>query len=320
MERNVQITVLALLISGLFLSGCKREELSEPYDLTVRIEQFFDVQEPEVSRAFAEELSVVTGGDDSEEGLTAQAAGVFACSGGDALFHKNVGNRMNPASTTKVMTCLLALKYGNLADMVTVTDAVIITEPGSTMANVNPGDVILMEDLLYGLMMPSGNDAANAIAVHMAGSIEAFVQMMNEEAQKLGATGTHFANANGLTDPDHYTTAYDLYLIFNEALKYDKFRDIIGAKEHAAVLTDKDGAEKTLSWTVGNYYLNGKAEAPAGLTVFGGKTGTTQAAGYCLVMGSVTDGGEEYISVIMDADSRSALYDDMTKIISKIVN
>ena len=195
----------------------------------------------------------------------------------------------------------------------------IITESGSSMCGVKPGDTMTLEQLLYGLMMPSGNDAANAIAVYLAGSIDSFADAMNEEAWNIGATGTHYTNANGLTEPEHYTTAYDLYLMFREALKYPKFREIIGTHSYTADYTGADGAAKTVTWTVGNYYMNGKTETPAGLTVFGGKTGTTNAAGYCLVMGSRTDDGREYASVVMKAASRDKLYDSMTKIISNIV-
>ena len=222
------------------------------------------------------------------------------------------------ATVGVVMTAFVALKYGNLSDLVTVPEEAVITESGSSMAGVVPGDQMSLEDLLYGLMIPSGNDAANAIAVHVGGSIEGFVSMMNQEAACLGATGTHFVNANGLTDPDHYTTAYDLYLMFYEALSYDTFRTIIGTHDHTAVYMGSDGSQKTASWTVGNYYMNGKAETPEGLAVFGGKTGTTKAAGYCLIMGTRTEDGREYASVIMGADSRAHLYEDMTNIISKI--
>jgi D-alanyl-D-alanine carboxypeptidase len=217
------------------------------------------------------------------------------------------------------MTALLALKYGNLTDTVTVTDDAVITEAGSSLAGIKPGDVMSLEDLLYGLMIPSGNDAANAIAVHVAGSIDAFVDMMNEEARRIGATGTHFANANGLTDPEHYTTAYDLYLIFHEAMKYETFRTVIGTLSYTASYKDGGSNDKTLTWSAGNYYMTGKKEVPEGLEVLGGKTGTTKAAGYCLIMGSKADDGNEYASVIMNAESRDALYEDMTKIINKIV-
>ena len=236
----------------------------------------------------------------------------------DAVFAQDVFERRNPASTTKVMTALIALKYGNLDDVVTVPQESVITEIGSSMAGVVPGDKLTLEQLLYGLLIPSGNDAANAIAVHMGGSIEGFVKMMNEEAVQIGATGTHFANANGLTNADHYMTAYDLYLMFHEALKYEKFRDIIGTKTYTGTYKGADGSDKTASWSVSNYYMLGKKEMPEGLSVFGGKTGTTQAAGYCLIMGERDADGKEYASVVMHADSRDALYSDMSTIIEKI--
>ena len=322
MARNVQIgkkVIFLLTLSMILLCGCQKEAaLDHKYNLENRLDQFSEVDSDGFCGAFADEICVAYAANDSDTSLTADAAGVFEIGGGDAIFEQNVFARMNPASTTKVMTAILALKYGNLSDQVTVTDAAIIHESGSSMAGVKPGDVMSLEDLLYGLMIPSGNDAANAIAVHMSGTIPNFVSMMNEEARRIGATGTHFVNANGLTDPDHYTTAYDLYLIFNEALKYEKFREIIGAYDHLAEYKDASGNPKTATWGVGNFYMNGKVETPEGLTVFGGKTGTTQAAGYCLIMGTRTENGKEYASVIMKADNRDALYKDMTKIITKI--
>lgn len=322
MERNVQIIkrmIPMVLAVSIGLCGCQKQvSFENEYKFENRLVQFEQNESDGFSRPFAEEICVATGIDHTDTLLTADAAAVFEIGGEEALFEQAAFERMNPASTTKIMTAIVALKYGNLDDLVTVTEDAIITEAGSSMAGVKPGDIMSLEDLLYGLMIPSGNDAANAIAVHIGGSIEGFVSMMNEEAARIGATGTHFENANGLTDPDHYTTAYDLYLMFNEALKYDTFRTIIGAHAHNASYFEADGNSLTASWGVGNYYMNGKRETPEGLTVFGGKTGTTQAAGYCLVMGSRTEDGREFASVIMKSDSRNALYDDMTEIISKI--
>ena len=321
MAGNVQIKrfLLLVLAAGLLASGCqKKPAFEDAYVFEERAENF-TAEGPRTPEPFAADLAVITDGDDVSPALDAEAAAVFSLDGGEALFHKNAMARMNPASTTKIMTAILALKYGNLSDLVTVGDEVIITEAGSSMCGVKPGDTMTLEQLLYGLMMPSGNDAANAIAVYLAGSIDSFADAMNEEAWNIGATGTHYTNANGLTEPEHYTTAYDLYLMFHEALKYPKFREIIGTHSYTADYTGADGAAKTVTWTVGNYYMNGKTETPAGLTVFGGKTGTTNAAGYCLVMGSRTDDGREYASVVMKAASRDKLYDSMTKIISNIV-
>ncbi len=321
MERNVPITALLAACCLLFCGCARGAEPENRYEIQKRLSVFTETEEAEETRAaaFADTLCVASGADDAEPAVTGDAAGVFGLDGGTALYHKNIYARMNPASTTKIMTAILALKYGKLSDPVKVSTEVIIGEAGSSMAGLAPGDTMTLEQLLYGLMLPSGNDAANAIAVHLAGSVEAFADMMNEEAHRIGATGTHFVNANGLTDPDHYTTAYDLYLMFHEALKYDTFRKIIGTQSYTVQYTDANGEAQSETWSSTNLYLVGKRDTPQGLTVFGGKTGTTKAAGYCLILGSRSADGEEYASVVMSAGSRSDLYDDMTKIISKIV-
>ena len=324
MERNVQIIrkglLAALIVSSCLGTGCGRKtELSDRYSFDRHLDSFTSEDQVGYARGFAESVAVPAFEDNSDLSLTAGAAGVFALDGGTALYQEHVLDRVNPASTTKVMTAIVALKYGTLTDMVTVPPEAVIRESGSSMAGVVPGDVISLKDLLYGLLIPSGNDAANAIAVHVGGSIEDFVRLMNQEADRIGATGTHFSNANGLTDPDHYTTAYDLYLMFHEALNYEVFREIIGTGAYTASFKDADGNDKSAVWSVGNYYMNGKVDTPEGLTVFGGKTGTTKAAGYCLIMGNRTVNGREYASVIMGADSRKSLYEDMTKIIKNIV-
>ena len=270
---------------------------------------------------FASDLCVVT--DESvfsDTSITSEAAALFNITDGEVLYSKQAFERLNPASITKVMTALVAVKYGNLQDLVTVTEDAVVTESGATLCDIHPGDVLTMEQLLYGLMLPSGNDAGIAIAVHMAGSVEAFSDLMNEEARKLGATNTHFTNPHGLTDPEHYTTAYDLYLIFNEALKYEKFREITGTTSYVANYQDKDGNSISKTWEGGNWYMSGNRETPEGLNVFGGKTGTTQAAGYCLIMSTRDEKGKEYISVVLKAGSRPGLYDNMTNLIYKIVD
>ena len=169
-------------------------------------------------------------------------------------------------------------------------------------------------------MLPSGNDAGAAIAIHMSGSIDAFADKMNEEAKRLGATDTHFMNPHGLTNADHYTTAYDLYLIFNEALKQPEFRKVTGTTSYTADYTDGSGNPVSTTWEGGNWYMVGQRQTPDGLTVFSGKTGTTSAAGFCLIMASRDQKEKEYISVVLKAPSRPGLYDNMTNIISKIVD
>ena len=272
------------------------------------------------SDAFASDLCVVT--DEASydpDFVTSQAAALFDMDDREVLYSKDVFERMYPASITKIMTALVAIKEGDLKSRVLVTDDAVITEQGATLCGIEPGDTLTLEQLLYGLMLPSGNDAGAAIAVHIAGSIEAFSDMMNEEAVRLGATGTHFVNPHGLNDPDHYTTAYDLYLIFNEALKYPVFRQIVGTTAYTANYHNKNSEPVSKTWKGSNWFMTGERETPDGLKVFGGKTGTTKAAGYCLIMASRDDSDKEYISVVLKADSRPHLYDNMTNIISKIV-
>lgn len=136
-------------------------------------------------------------------------------------------DKLYPASTTKIMTAYLALKYGNLDDIVTVSEHATDFNWDEVTSGLRTGDQVSLYDLVCGLMLRSGNDCGTAIAEHISGSEEAFAELMNREARALGATGTHFTNPHGLHDENHYTTAYDLYLIFNACLKDERFVEII---------------------------------------------------------------------------------------------
>lgn len=324
MKKKTIYKIACCLTAGFLLCSCgkKEEALDRPYSFT---ERSFPVELTDstdgYASLFASDLCVVT--DESQyspSDTTSEAAGLFDITDGQVMYSKNAFERLYPASITKVMTALIAIKYGDLTDTVTVTEDAVITEAGATLAGIHPGDQLTMEQLLYGLMLPSGNDAGAAIAVHMAGSIDAFAELMNREAQKLGATGTHFMNPHGLTNADHYTTAYDLYLIFNEALKQPEFRKVTGTTSYTADYTDGSGNQVSTTWEGGNWYMVGQRQTPDGLTVFSGKTGTTSAAGFCLIMASRDQKEKEYISVVLKAPSRPGLYDNMTNIISKIVD
>ena len=327
---KIRLILWPLCGLGLLLSGCggaSGKALEKPYSFEERTFELTDLSLEESQRLplFAADLCVVSDEEaydssdvDSEAGL------LLSLSDNSVLYSKNAFERLYPASTTKIMTALIAIKYGNLDDLVTVTEEAVITEAGATLCGIQPGDVLTMRQLLYGLMLPSGNDAGAAIAVHMSQSLEGFAALMNQEAARLGATGTHFVNPHGLHDEEHYTTAYDLYLIYQEALKYPVFREVTGATAYPAEYVDKDGNPVSKTWEGGNWYMTGREETPQGLAVFSGKTGTTKAAGCCLVMASREEeqGGEEkeYVSIIMKAENRNNLYDNMTNIISKIVN
>lgn len=304
----------------LSLAGCS-SGLKDAYSFDGRTKAMTaSIHQGEYAKLFAQDLCVIDGDSPGGTELDAKAGALFDVTDSSVLYSQNAFDRIYPASITKVMTAILALEDGTLSDEVTVTDAAVITEPGASLCGIKPGDKLTLDQLLYGLLLPSGNDAADAIAVHMSGSVDAFVRRMNEKAQELGATHTHFMNPNGLSDDDHYTTAYDLYLIFNEALKLPQFRKIIGTDSFTANYKNGDGEDVTKVWTVGNLYQKGTRKPPDGLKVLGGKTGTTKAAGYCLIQAEDDAKGKEYISVVLGADSREALYDNMTNVISKIVN
>ena len=320
MKRASALLCALLFTASVGLTGCFGG-LKDAYVASERIPALEEeTAATRFSDAFASDLCVVT--DEASydpDFVTSQAAALFDMDDREVLYSKDVFERMYPASITKIMTALVAIKEGDLKSRVLVTDDAVITEPGATLCGIEPGDTLTLEQLLYGLMLPSGNDAGAAIAVHIAGSIEAFSDMMNEEAVRLGATGTHFVNPHGLNDPDHYTTAYDLYLIFNEALKYPVFRQIVGTTAYTANYHNKNSEPVSKTWKGSNWFMTGERETPDGLKVFGGKTGTTKAAGYCLIMASRDDSDKEYISVVLKADSRPHLYDNMTNIISEIV-
>lgn len=218
------------------------------------------------------------------------------------------------------MTALVALKYGDLNGEVTVSenadkDSFAYDEQ---TCGLESGDQLTLSDLLNGLLLYSGNDNAVAIAEYIGGTMDKFADMMNEEAKKLMATGTHFVNSSGLHDENHYTTAYDLYLIFQECLKYDEFVEIISSDSYTADITGADGTVRQVTWEPTNYYATGEAQSPDNVTIIGGKTGTTDPAGNCLVLLEKDKNDHPYISIVMGADTKALLYQDMTTLIKAI--
>ena len=143
---------------------------------------------------------------------------------------------------------------------------------------------------------------------------------MNKEALALGATGTHFTNPHGLHDDDHYTTPYDLYLILNAAVKYDLIREILPKSSYNTTFTGADGDSKSIAVNATDSYLTGEIDPPDGITVIGGKTGTTELAGHCLVIYSENKKKTHYISVLMKTESLDELYEGMNSLLSQIPN
>ena len=218
------------------------------------------------------------------------------------LYEKDGYERAYPASLTKVLTALLvmeAIEGGQLSPSTPVTAGETAYQgwmDGATTANIKTGEVLTVEELLYCLLLPSANEAANILAVAVDGTIEDFVAHMNRRAAELGCQGTHFTNPNGLHNDEHYTTAYDLALMMEAALDYDLFRTIIDTAVHTVPATNL--SEERLFYNtnglISNFYYSGYTYSKC----IGGKTGTTDKAGRCL-LAAAEDGDTLLVSVIL---------------------
>ncbi len=245
-------------------------------------------------------------------------AALFSLDDHSVLYAKGMYEKIYPASITKIMTAILALKYGNMDDTVTINWQDVSLEPGSQVVGFQIGDKVKMSELLHGLLIHSGNDCAQAIARHVAGSMDKFVEMMNEEADELGCTGTHFMNPTGLHNENHYTTVYDIYLMLNEAITNDTFVNVMQVGVYDLQYENAAGSEKHVTLDATDHYLTGETDPPKNVTVLGGKTGTTDAAGNCLAIESQNAYGQPYISIVVGAKTKDALYTDMNSLLSLI--
>lgn len=224
------------------------------------------------------------------------AAGAVAIDerSGAILYEKNPHLRRAPASVTKIVTAIVAIERGNVNDIVAVNyDASELVD--STVMGVNPGDRISLEDLLYGLMLPSGNEAALAIANHIAGSEQAFVNLMNEKMRELGLNDSHFANPHGLDENGHYSSAYDMAMVSRYGMRDPFFRKLAAAKLHPVTLW-RDGEKR--SYDVFN--LNRLLWIYAGAD--GIKVGFTETAMRTIVGSAVRDGHRVYVALMGSTD------------------
>ena len=314
---------VCIAIISILLTGCSGEKYDFAYDPELEVTSFNVLTTQEVNTAdpFAYDLCVVDTDVISDKDLDMSqitSAVLFDVNKKDVVFSKNAHEQLHPASLTKVMTALVALQNGSLDQVLTATDSVLIDESGAQLLGLKNGDSMTLDQALHALLMYSANDVAVLIAENIGGSVDNFVAMMNEEAHRIGATNTHFLNPHGLTEDGHYTTAYDLYLIFNEAIKYETFNEIIHMTNYQMTYYDNEGnaKEKTLETT--NLFLKGNYEVPGNINVIGGKTGTTNAAKSCLILLSRDASGQPYISVILKAETRDILYNGMAGLLDEI--
>lgn len=225
---------------------------------------------------------------------------------GKVVYENNGYEKMYPASTTKIMTAILTLEHCELTDLATASYEAVFTVPvGYTNANIQVGEELTVNQLLHVLLISSANEAANVLAEHIAGSVESFATMMNTKAEEIGCLNTHFVNANGVHNENHYSTAYDLAIMGKYAMQNETFREIVATTFYTLPSTNKyptndrvfgttnELIKKDTSDKVDNYYYE---------YATGAKTGYTNSAKNCIVATAKKD-GIEYIVVILGAQT-----------------
>ena len=315
--------VFALLLAVSLLAGCGK---AEPSALLLKFDAALERPQAEMTlpELAAAELTVFDEKTEEEEFPKVSAALLSDETTHEAVVGEHVYDRLYPASITKIFTAYMALKYGNLEDTVKVSyNASHISVPGAQLCKLQEGDQVNLRNLLQVMLLYSGNDTALAIAEHISGSVEAFCEKMNEEAKLLGCADTHLVNPHGLHEDDHYTTAYDIYLVMRELLKNETFCELVHCAEESLHITHADGSVEDRKFVATNRYFSGnekytKVDEPGSVELIGGKTGTTGKAGYCLVLGSTgKTSGDLYISLILNASSSDELYKNMTALLEK---
>ncbi len=315
----ISLIVALLLIIVFYLSYKNERTLDISYSFN-----YTDSSENEaVAETFTKNL-VISDNDVSYDGLNissgSEKALLFDVSSNKPIFAKGIYDKIYPASITKIMTAIVAMKYGNMDDIVTMSDEDFALEDGSQVSGMISGDTVTMEQLFKTLLVYSANDAAMAIARHISGSVDEFVNLMNQEARSLGMLSTNFVNPHGLHDENHYTCAYDVYLMLNAAKEYSMFTDTIKLKEYKLTVQRADGSSVAYRLDSTDKYLTGLKQIPNGVSLWGGKTGTTPEAGSCLSLIAQNKNGNMFVAVVMNADNSTSLYSDMTDLLSQINN
>lgn len=238
---------------------------------------------------------------------------------GETICSINERKRLYPASTTKVLTALLAIEQGNLNETVTVGNEIFLSPPGSSSAGLNMGEKISLRELIYALMLPSGNDAANCVAVYLARkaspdktltnrqALKVFADMMNRRARQLGANYSHFVNPHGYHDANHYSTPADMALIAHQAMKYPFFREVVGTPAFTPKQSGTGHYSKV--WQNTNQLL--QKDSPYLMKEATGiKTGHTSQAGYCLIS-SATQGNARVLAVVLNSTPKGVFTDSV---------
>lgn len=310
--------VALILLVCILATGCQSK--IKLLDVNSKEDISMEISLPERGKLLGEDLVVVEEDVNSSK-INSLYAGILVDTKEQKLLvSKNAYERVYPASITMLATALTILENMDLDKEITVSKKSLKDLLGASTVGLKVGDKVTVEQLLYGMILSSGIDAANTLAIECSGSIKAFAKLMNQTVAKIGCVDTHFTNPGGITDINHYTTVYDLYILMNHLMQDDEFMQIVKHKSFNAIYKQKKGSVNKQTYTSTISYLNGDRKVPSGVTVLGGKTGTTASAGCCLSLFLQDDKGKNYIAIGMKAADKDTLYSQMEILIQKILN
>lgn len=321
MNKRILSAVSILMLTVVLCTGCS----GNPFQISDSFDAYYAKNKEDAGaglKGMASDLAVLSQQEATDPDYQSKdyADLLINDSTGEVMESYHCFDKIYPASITKVMTALLTLEHGNLDDEITLKHDINLTENGAVISTLTKGDTVTVGQVFHTMMIKSANDCAVILAEYVAGSEAKFIDMMNAKARELGATHTHFVNPNGLHDNNHYTTAYDLYLIFKEAVKYDTFVDTISSKDYTMTYTTPKKTQINEYMQSTNYYLLNEFPVPEGVVMYGGKTGTTSMAKSCLILMTKNKKGERFFSVVLGAETKEALYSSMTQLLEKTVN
>ena len=314
-----QISLLFVFI--LLLTGCSKQPLKDSFFKTANTLDSYKMIQSQETKGISNDLAVIEKDDITPTTFQATAKGMLLVNEtkNEYLVAKQPFKKIYPASLTKVLTAYVVMKYGNLEDEVTIKSDITFNEEDVKVCFLQKGVKVSVETLLHGLLIASENDCAVALARYISGNQNKFVALMNQEAKLLGATNSHFMNPHGLHNKNHYTTPYDLYLIFHAASQYEIFNEIIQKPTYTMVYKNAFGQRVTFDLENTNQYINkdAKLTQPNLVTVLGGKTGTTENSGSSLILLSKSK-TDTYISVVTNEEDKEQLYQTMTQLLNEV--
>lgn len=323
-----KLCFLSLAASFLVLSACSGKPIAYMQysengigDVSYKLD--YDVNNPNFN-LMSDDLTVIDRtkilGLKNNPNFNASAVFVSNESKKETVFAKNCYKKLYPASLTKLMTAYVAFKYSEDLDkeVIVPVEARRFSDPYAKVMGLMENDHISMNTLLHCLLIHSSNDAAKTIAISVAGSEEEFVKRMNEEAMNLGAVATNFTNSHGLHDSSNYTTLYDLYLIFHELIKDDRFLSIISQENYIAQYKNGLGGKIVKRLNSTNQYFTKLQPSPKEYKILGGKTGTTNEAGSCMIIYTKATSGDYYVIGLLKATDTLNLYAGFSSIFENI--